>query len=148
MEYYWWFAAALLFFILEIVTPGFVLMWFGVGAIVAGLLSLFGVSNALVQAIVFVAVSLIMLSLSRTLFKNVFMRSSPGAGLKTNMDALVGRTGLVTEGIDIERSRGRVTVEGQDWAARSIDRAPITLSSRVEVTGFEGASLIVRRIEE
>jgi membrane protein implicated in regulation of membrane protease activity len=148
MEYYWWFAAALLFFILEIVTPGFVLMWFGVGAIVAGLLALFGVADALLQSIVFVVVSLIMLSLSRTLFKNVFMRSSPGAGLKTNMDALVGRTGLVTEGIDIERSRGRVTVEGQDWAARSIDRAPITLSARVEVTGFEGASLIVRRLEE
>jgi membrane protein implicated in regulation of membrane protease activity len=145
MEYYWWFAIALVFFILEIVTPGFVLMWFGAGSIVAGLLAFFGVSNPIIQVSVFVVVSFALVALSRTLFKNVFMRHSPGAGLKTNMDALVGRNGVVTIAIDNERSDGRVQVDGQDWAARAVDSVRIELGARVEVSGFEGARLLVRR---
>ena len=145
MEYYWWFATALVFFILEIIVPGFVLMWFGVGALVAGLLALLGVVNPMAQVAVFVTVSLIMVALSRTLFKNVFMRHSPGAGLKTNMDVLVGRTGIVTIAIDNEHSAGRILVDGQDWSARSLDAGWIEISSRVEVTGFEGVRLLVRR---
>lgn len=146
MDYYIWFIAALVFFILEIVTPGFVLMWFGVGALVSGLLELAGVHNATVQVVVFVLVSILLVTLSRTIFKNFFMRASPGSGLKTNMDALVGKVGVVTERIDNELSNGRVLVEGQDWLARAADNAPIDPGARVRITRFEGARLTVEQI--
>ncbi len=146
MDFYVWFIAALLFFILEIVTPGFVLMWFGVGALVSGLLDLAGVHNATVQVIVFVAVSILLVTLSRTIFKRFFMRASPGAGLKTNMDALIGKVGVVTERIDNELSNGRVLVEGQDWLARSSDNAPVDPGARGRITQFEGARLTVERL--
>ncbi|MDH7514578.1 MAG: NfeD family protein [Bacteroidota bacterium] len=145
MEYYWWFVFALVFFIMEIITPGFVLMWFGIGALISGVLDLLGVHDIILQVIVFVVTSIVLVSLSRTLFKNVFMRSSPGAGLKTNAEALIGKTGVVTEAIDNERSTGRILVDGQDWAARSENVEVIRPSERVRVTGFEGARLIVTR---
>jgi membrane protein implicated in regulation of membrane protease activity len=143
MEYYWWFAIALGFFIVEIMTPGFVLMWFGVGAIIAGLLDLFGVHNMFIQVIVFGITSIVLVTLSRTIFKNVFMHRSPGAGLKTNMDALIGKIGRVSEDIDNETSVGRVIIEGQDWLARSEDNRNISAGTRVSVVRFEGARLIV-----
>ncbi|MBI5648561.1 MAG: NfeD family protein [Ignavibacteriae bacterium] len=145
MLYYWWFAAAVLFFILEIVTPGFVLLWFGVGALLAGLLDLAGVHNPLIQTLVFVVVSIVLVFLSRTVFKNVFMRASPGADLKTNADAMLGRAGIVTETIDNEHSLGRVLVDGQDWAARSADGSVIEVSARVTVQSLDGAKFIVAR---
>lgn len=146
MEFYWWFIIALVFFILEIVTPGFVLLWFGVGAAVSGVLSLIGVHDVWTLTIVFVVVSIVLVALSRTFFKSFFMRKSPGSTLKTNMDALLDKVGLVTERIDLERSTGRVTIDGQDWSAKSADGALIEAEARVAVTGFEGARLIVKKM--
>jgi membrane protein implicated in regulation of membrane protease activity len=143
MEYYWWFAIALGFFAVEIITPGFVLMWFGVGAIIAGLLDLLGIHNMFVQVIVFGISSIVLVALSRTIFKNVFMRRSPGAGLRTNMDAMIGRTGKVSEDIDNTMSAGRVIIDGQDWLARSDGGQSIPSGTRVSVVRFEGARLIV-----
>ncbi len=145
MEAYIWFILALVLFILEIITPGFVILWFGVGALVAAGMQLLGVTSLTAQIIAFVAVSIILVILSRTLFKTLFMRS-PGAGLKTNMDALVGRTGIVTEVIDNENSTGRIVVDGQDWRASAVDNAVIVQNTRVTVTAFEGARLLVRPV--
>ncbi len=146
MEYYWWFTVALLFFIMEIMTPGFVLLWFGVGALVAGLLDLAGVSNIFVQIIVFVVVSIVLVFLSRTLFKNVFMRSSPGADLRTNADAMIGKAGIVTEIVDNIHSTGRVLIEGQDWGARSSDESVIKPGERIRILRIEGVHLVIERV--
>lgn len=143
MEYYWWFAIALGFFIVEIMTPGFVLMWFGVGAIIAGLLDLLGIHDMFIQVIVFGITSIILVALSQTIFKNVLMRRSPGETLKTNMDAMIGKVGKVSEDINNEMSAGRVVVEGQDWLARSENDQRIAAGTRVKIVRFEGARLIV-----
>jgi membrane protein implicated in regulation of membrane protease activity len=147
MVYYWWFAIALVFFILEIATPGFVLLWFGVGGIVAGLLDLAGVHSLLIQVLVFGAVSFVMVILSRTIFKNLLMWKSPGADLKTNMDAMIDMTGIVTDEINNLASGGRILVQGQDWSARSENNEILPVNTRVMVIRFEGAKLIVRAID-
>ena len=143
MEYYWWFAIALGFFIVEIMTPGFVLMWFGVGAIIAGLLDLLGVHDMFIQVIVFGITSIVLVALSQTIFKNVLMRRSPGETLKTNMDAMIGKIGRVSEDIDNEMSGGRVIIERQDWMARSDGNQRIAAGTLVKIVRFEGATLIV-----
>ncbi len=140
-----WFIAAILLFVLEIITPGFVLLWFGVGALVAAVLDLAGIHSLTVQVLVFAAVSVLLVTLSRTIFKNVFVRSSPGSGLKTNTDALIDKVGFVTETIDNDRSEGRIVVDGQDWLARSEDGSLIEPHVKVRVVRYEGARLIVVR---
>lgn len=146
MDFYLWFIVALAFFILEILTPGFVLMWFGAGALVSGLLDVFGIHNLTVQILVFAITSIILVTLSRTIFKNIFMRASPGAGLKTNMDAVIGKVGVVTEKIDPDLSVGRVLIEGQDWAAITEDKSTIDVNVKIHVIGFEGARLQVKKM--
>jgi membrane protein implicated in regulation of membrane protease activity len=147
LAYYWWFAIALAFFILEIITPGFVLLWFGVGALAVAVLDLLGMHDLLLQVIVFGVVSIILVALSRTIFKNILMRASPGASLRTNADALVDRGGRITEEVNAVAGTGRVLVDGQDWLARSEGGEIIPVNTSVVVVRYEGARLFVRRAD-
>ena len=54
--------------------------------------------------------------------------------------------GVVTERIDNVEERGRVLVDGINWAARSEDGDGIEQSERVVVKKIEGAKVIVERV--
>src|SRR5918912_3635830 len=93
--WYIWLVLGALFIVAEMFTSGFVLLWFGIGAIVAALLALTGLVGLPLQVIVFLFVSIALTVASRTIFERVFMRSSPGRELKTGIETLPGRTGIV-----------------------------------------------------
>jgi len=80
---------------------------------------------------------------SFVLLRPIFLKKMYGPGVPGRTEALVGRDGVVTEGIDPVRGTGRVNVGGQDWAARS--RADIEAGARITVTGADGIVLEVRR---
>ena len=143
MDYYIWFIAALIFGVIEIFTAGFVVLWFGVAAAIVGVLSLFGLNSLLLQSIIFAVLTLILVTLSRTFFKNVF-KYSEGKQYKTTMENLIGKTGIVTTTINNEQSTGRVLIEGQDWTARGIDSSVIEQNKKVVIVRMEGAKLFVK----
>lgn len=143
MEFYIWFIIGLGLCALEIATPGFVVLWFGVGAFCAGIAALFGVDNLVMQIVIFSVISIVLLLLSRTMFKNIFLKGSPGAELKTNSEALIGKSGRVTDEINNTESKGRVVVESQDWSARSANNDVIASGTKITVIRTEGAKLIV-----
>lgn len=145
MAYYWWLIAALVFFAVEILTPGFVICWFGVGALVAGICQYLGVDSPIAQVLIFSSVSIILVALSRTIFKNFFIKKSPGNELKSFVDSLVGASGVITEEVNNELSSGRILVSGQDWSARSADNSIIPKNTIVKVVSFEGAKLYVQK---
>ena len=142
MSYYYWFIAALVLSLIEIVTPGFVILWFGVSAAIVGVLDLLGLHDVTIQAILFVVFSLALVIMSRTFFKKTFVRS-PGKQYKTNVDVLIGKIGVVTIEINNAIGEGRMNVEGQDWAARSESGAIIPVGSAVEIIRYEGVKLFV-----
>lgn len=144
MAYYWWLIIALALFVIEILTPGFVIMWFGVGALVAALLSIFRIESLTIQIVSFVVVSLVLVILSRTIFKNVFIKNSPD--MKTNADVVLGKIGIVTDEIDNNLSTGRILIEGQDWSARSDDSSVIAKDEKIVIIKWVGATLIVKKI--
>ena len=61
----------------------------------------------------------------------------------TNADMVIGKTALVTEGIDNIAAAGAVTVGGKVWTARSAGGDPIARDSIVVVKRIEGVKLIV-----
>ena len=72
MENYLWILWAVLGAVLivaEIFTTGFVLLWFGIGALVAGLAALLGVNNIILQFLIFAVVSIALTAASRTIFR-------------------------------------------------------------------------------
>jgi membrane protein implicated in regulation of membrane protease activity len=143
MEYYIWFIIGLGLCALEIATPGFVVLWFGVGAFCSGIAALCGLDNLVLQIVIFAVISVVLLLLSRTLFKNVFLKGSPGASLKTNSAAMVGKRGIVIDEINNAESRGRVMVESQNWSARSTNGEKIAKGTNVVVKKLEGVKMIV-----
>jgi len=66
-----------------------------------------------------------------------------GKGVPSRTDPLIGRQGLVTHEIDPTTGTGRVTVAGEDWAARSTEI--IAPGAKVRVVGADGIVLEVTR---
>ncbi|OGO18655.1 MAG: hypothetical protein A2Z02_05575 [Chloroflexi bacterium RBG_16_48_7] len=63
---------------------------------------------------------------------------------KTNIDAIVGGTGVVLQGIT-RNVDGRVKVGNEDWKARAAEE--IEKGDEIVVTGISGATLIVEKIK-
>ena len=101
------------FGIFESLTAQLVSVWFVIGAVAALVSSLAG-AEFYVQIIVFIAVSVLMLLITRPLVKKkLIVKSEP-----TNADRCIGKTATVTEDIDNINATGQVKVDGQIWTAR------------------------------
>lgn len=146
MEYYYWFIAALLLVAFEIITPGFVILWFGVSAGIVAVLDLLGLNNLGIQVVIFVVLSLILVILSRTFFKKTFAHA-PGKTLRTNADVLIDKTASVVKEINNNIGQGRVLIDGIDWAARSETGVIIPEGTTVTIVRYEGVRVFVKPIE-
>ena len=136
-----WMIVGVLMFIGEIFTPGFLLACLGLGCFAAGVAALLG-AGITVQAISFIVVSLIIFFGVRPFFLRHFYRAA--TGVKTNVDALVGKTGIVTQTIDPLTSSGRVNVGGEDWRGMTEGDAKIEAGTRISVVKVDGTKLIVK----
>ncbi len=133
-----WFGVAALLLIAELVTAGFFVFWFGVGAVVAGIVALCGLGPVW-QWLAFVLVSGVLVAYSRRFAERFSGQQPPGIGA----DRMLGRTGMVLEAIDGAKDEGRVRVDSEEWRARSEGGAVIPAESRVTVLRVEGTHLIV-----
>jgi membrane protein implicated in regulation of membrane protease activity len=149
MSDYWyiWLILGAIFIVAEIFTPGFVLLWFGVGAIVAALLALTGLVGLPLQIIVFLVVSIALTIASRTIFERVFMRGSPGRDLKSGSDSLPGRLALVVAASEGAMGEGAVRVFGSTWRAFPVEgEEPLREGEQVRIERVDGTSVYVSRV--
>src|SRR5918998_964137 len=106
-----WTILGVLLIIAEIFTPGFVLLWFGVGALAAGLAAIFGFGLPL-QFLVFIAVSVALTALSRTIFVNYFSKEEGPSAHRFGADSLPGQVGTVVTSSGGAMQEGAVKVFG------------------------------------
>src|SRR5215471_12799213 len=148
MIWYLWLILAAIFIVAEIFTTGFVLLWFGIGALAAALLALAGVVGLPLQILTFLTVSVALTIASRTIFERFLLRGSPGRELKTGVDTLPGRIGVVVEASKGAMHEGAVRVFGSTWRAfPSYGEEPLKDGEQVQVERVEGASVYVRRVD-
>src|SRR6266403_3877682 len=151
MESYLWIFWAILGAVLvvaEIFTTGFVLLWFGIGALAAALAGLLGVHSIPLQFLIFAIVSIALTTASRTIFVNYFSREKSGGDLKTGMDSLPGKIGTVVSSSRGAMNEGAVKVFGSTWTAYPADgEEPLEAGDRVAVERVAGASIYVRRVD-
>src|SRR5438270_12331004 len=93
-DYVWiiWIVLGVILLVAEIFTTGFVMLWFGIGAIVAALASLAGFGYPF-QFLIFFIVSIALTVASRTIFTKYFVRRELDGGFKTGVEALPGKIG-------------------------------------------------------
>lgn len=140
--YYIWLIVALVLVIIEILTAGFGVICFAIGAAFSALVSALG-GTFTWQVVVFVVVSLLAFIFLRPVVIRFLDRKSKD--VKTNADALVGRKGVVSECIDAENHTGRVAIDGDDWKAVSEDGTVIEKGTDVEIVKLDSIIVTVRQ---
>lgn len=139
-----WLVLLILCIGIEVLTLGLTTIWFAGGALVAAFATLLQ-APIFVQIILFFLVSLLMLFFTRPIAVKYFNRDR----VKTNVESMVGRQAIVTSEIDNLQAAGQVTVNGQEWSARSSDdRIRIPVGAVVIVVAINGVKLIVRVDEQ
>ncbi len=144
MQVWWiWMVLAALFVIGEIFTAGFFILWFGIGAAVAGLLAMFGL-HAGWQWGSFIVISGILIAISRRFADRVTAPQPPGIGA----DRWIDKTGVVIEAINDQENRGRIRLESEEWRACTETEERIAAGTKVRVLRVEGTRLIVTQTKE
>lgn len=142
-----WAVLGIILIVAEVFTAGFVLLWFGVGALLAALAAFLGV-GLLGQFLIFAAASIALTALSRTLFVNYFSQHATGNELKSGVDALPGQIGTVVSSSQGALQAGEVKVFGSTWTAfPETGEEPLSAGEKVEVVRVQGASIYVRRAD-
>lgn len=139
-----WLIIFILMVVIELVTMGLTSIWFAGGAIVA-LVASETRAGVHVQIILFIVVSVVLLTLVRPWAKKHFNHER----VRTNAQSLIGLNAVVMEEIDNVRAQGRVLVRGQEWMARNAkETGVIPKDSRVRIKSISGVKLIVEVTEE
>ena len=134
---WFWLVAALVFAVFEVLLPAFVFLFVSAAAVVAALVAVCGAGFE-AQVLVFGLGIAGFLALLR---RPVIARLQASTDLPSRTESLIDRTGVVTEAVDPALGRGRVLVEGQDWAAGSA--AFIAAATPVRVVGADSIVLLV-----
>ncbi len=144
MDWLIWFLSAIVLVVAEMFTPGFWLACLAVGCVAAGLVGLIPFASLTLETVAFAATSLASMIGLRPIMLRRF-QLGPGAGVRTGVDALLGKRGVVLERIDPVSRLGRVKVEGEDWRGVSVDDTPIEAGARVTVIQVDGTTLVVEK---
>lgn len=137
-----WLVLLVVFLIVEASTVTLVSLWFAAGSLIALFASLLDAPLWL-QLLLFLAVSTVSLIALRPLFRK-FIRPRLTA---TNVDSVIGSTGLVTASVDNVSATGQVKLGAMVWTARSTSGAPIEEGTLVKVDRIEGVKVFVSPVE-
>lgn len=142
-----WIVAAALLLVAEMFNPGFWLASVAIGCLAAGLagilpIGLFG------QILVFAAATVGSLFGLRPVLVRRFLHAR-GMEVRTNVEALVGKSGVVVQEFDPVTRLGRVKVEGEDWRSALLEgNEPLEPGTRVMVVQVDGSTLVVEKEAE
>ena len=142
-EAIFWLIAMVVFMAAEALSVTLVSIWFAAGALGAVVVALVGGGLAL-QVTVFLALAVILLlGLRRTVRKHFTPRLT-----KTNIDSIIGATGIVITPVNNIAALGQVQLGGMEWSARSTDNSHIPAGTLVKVDKIEGVKVFVSLAEE
>lgn len=139
-----WVVVGIFLFIAEVFTTGFLVACFGVGCLASGFTAYFG-AGLTAQLLTFSISTAAALVAVRPFFKRL---SARGPELKTNVDALLGQSGRVSEKINPAANTGRVLIGGDDWRALSVNDKEIDEGHRVIVVKVAGTKVFVKEEEQ
>ena len=138
-----WLGLLVAFLIVEAVCAvHLVSIWFAVGSLAALLVWMLH-GPLWLQMTVFLVVSAALLVALWPLTKK-FLTPKLTA---TNIDSVIGSTGLVTASIDNMEAHGQVKLGAMEWTARSTSGEPIPEGTLIRVDRIEGVKVFVSPVE-
>ncbi len=140
-----WFILFIVFVVAEIATAvSLVSIWFCFGAL-AAMFAAMGGAPFVIQAVVFLAVSIVLLILTKPFATKLINKKIEA----TNAPAVIGSHGVVIETINNIESKGAVRADGKIWTARTVsDEETISEGTMVEILEIKGVKLIVKALDK
>ena len=142
-EAIFWLAAMVVFIVAELLTVSLVSIWFVAGALGAIAVALLG-GGLTLQITVFLTVAILLLISLRGVVRKHF---TPGI-VRTNLDSIIGSTGIVVTPVNNIAALGQVQLGGNEWSARSTTGSHIPAGTVVRVDRIEGVKVFVSVAEE
>lgn len=144
LEFWHWLIFGMLLMALEVLAPAMVVMWFGFGAMVAGVALWLMPSLSLgVQILIFALVSLVsVFGWRKSRFREENIHSDTPE-LNNRLHSHIGKSYVLTEAL----SNGRGTIRVGDTAWR-VSGADLPAGTRVRVTGVDGVIFTVEKSAE
>ena len=137
-----WVIAGIFLLLLEFITPGLVIFFFGAGACLVGILCWFTDISLNTQLIIFIVTSMLMLVFLRKWLNGIF-KGHIGSmqDREKDMDDFTGKKAVVVK--EIKKSeKGKVEFNGTSWDAEADE--DISEGTPVEITGKNNITLIVK----
>jgi len=134
-----WFILGLGLFILELIMPGFIIFFFGLGAWITALVCLIGHPGTNQQIIIFAITSSILLLALRRIIQKKFLNSINTKSEDVE-DEFTGKEAIATTDFGGIKN-GKVEFKGTTWTAESA--AEIKEGQRVNIIEKESFKLIV-----
>lgn len=139
-----WAILAVVCLIVELMTGGFFIICFAIGAVAAALTTLIG--GLALQVVVFIIFSAVSIFMVRPFALRYLHDNKPAP--VSNADAILGRVGRVSETI-VAGGFGRVAIDGDDWKAQATGTdTDIAEGSLVQVTGRESIIIDVEPVKK
>lgn len=134
-----WFVAAGVLAVIEAISLGLISIWFAGGAVGAAIAAMLG-APVVVQVIVFLVISAVLIAVTRPLAKKRFNNKTE----RTNVEALIGQTGMVEEDITQYRA-GQVRADGKIWTA-TCESGEIKKGAIVVIKSIKGVTIMVEEM--
>lgn len=142
-----WFLFGVAFLVFEMITPGFVLLFFGLGAwVVSGLIYFLPIAPSF-QVLVFISSSIFLLFVLRRKLKVVFKGRQ---NTDNNFDDAVikgqyiGREVTILEEISPDKP-GRAELNGTSWQAKTAGPS-FAIGARAKVVQLDGLTLVLEAL--
>ncbi|MCI8394827.1 MAG: NfeD family protein [Bacilli bacterium] len=135
-----WLIVIIILSFIEACTVNLVSIWFIVSALISLAMSFFDIPFVW-QFATFVLLGILLMIITKPLLKKYIHPKS----VKTNIDRVIGMTGIVTEEIT-KNTIGEIKVDGKRWSAMS--KESITVGENVIIDEIDGVKLKVHKHEE
>lgn len=137
-----WLGAVLFFSLFELITTGFVSIWFAAGSLAALIGTLFG-GNIWVQLFLFTIATTASLLIARPLVKRyITPKIQP-----TNANRYIGKIVVCTTEINNISDTGTVKLGFETWTARSLAEQIIPVGAEVTINSIEGNKFLVTMVD-
>ncbi len=142
-----WFIVGLVFMLAELMLPGFVLVFFGIGAWITAIAAAIGfVDSFNGQLALFLIASLVSLALFRKKGRQYFKGKVSGvAGADETFESLRGQKAVALTDIVPRALGGKVEFNGTTWEAESTVQIP--KGSTVEIVERKNLVLVVKPLD-
>ena len=133
-----WMAIGAVLLAVEVATGSGWLLWPAASAAIMGLVGLVWQFDQNMQWVIFAVLTIVTTLAGR----HFFPRAGAGGDINDTRSRLAGLDGVAAG--DFQDGRGRVFVDGKEWAAQQQGGASLESGMKVIVVGVQGACLTVR----